>query len=183
MLTAMQVQDNVVISVSITRHYGPLSITLGADVTCEIAHEHSYQRAFNEITDTLIAEHKRQADRLKPTEGRREGPPSTGNKMTQPSADRGASPSETTRKFPAEFVESEEKSGKRYYKVAGGDFVKYGVRIWPDDEEVMLDFGHNPWTKLPTGRHPLPEGWEAVASMAGRKPVKVIALVPENVEF
>ena len=183
MLTAMQSDDNVVITVTITRHYGPLSITLGADVTCEIAHEASYQRAFNEITDTLLAGHKRQADRLKPTDAKRTGPPSSGNHQSKPSPDRGAEPSQTVRKFPAEFVDIEEKSGKRYYKIAGGDFVRYGVRIWPEDEDVMSDFGVEPWRHLPTGRHPLPEGWIALASMAGRKPVKVIGLLPDDVEF
>lgn len=183
MFTAMQSNDQVVVKVSITRHYGPLSITLGADVVCEIAHEASYQRAFNEITDTLLAEHKRQADRLKPTSTKPAGPPSSGNQMTQADAGRGAEPSGTTQKFPADFVDIEEKSGKRYYKIAGGNFVRYGVRIWPEDEDVMSDFGVEPWKHLPTGRHPLPEGWVALASMAGRKPVKVIGLVPEDVEF
>lgn len=183
MFTAMQEGDNVTVEVSITRHYGSFSITLGAAVPCEIGHEAAYQRAYNEITDTLLSEHKRQAERLRPTESRRTGPPSSGNQMSQPSPDGGADPSSTTRRFPAEFVVIEEKDRKRYYKIAGGNFLKHGVRIWREDEEVMLDFPHSHWDTLPTGRHAIEPGWEAVASMAGRNPVKVIHLVPKNVEF
>lgn len=34
--------------------------------------------------------------------------------------------------FPAKVLTGEIKSGKVYWKIAGGMFVKYGVRVWPE---------------------------------------------------
>lgn len=181
--TAMQLGDNVTITVQITRNYGPLSLTLGVSAECEVLNEAARQRAINEMTDTLMLEHRRQVERLKPTSSNKSGPPSSGDQMSPGNPTHDGTPSAATEIIDVDYIDVEEKGGKKYYKVMGGKFKRYGVRIWPEDEEVTGGVPELNFAYFGTGRHPVKAGYRALVSMAGDKPLKVLQILPAEVDF
>jgi hypothetical protein len=182
--TAMQSEDDVAIEVSITRHYGSISVTLGARVTCEVTTPHAMTRAYDETVDSLIREHRRQAERLRGVSGETSKP--TGTAGGTEGA--GVNPSQeidgTTEMIAVEVIEVELKDEKRYYKVRGGRWTKHGVRLWISDPLTVAGVKDIKWEELRIGKTDVRKmGLRAVLSMAGAKPVKVLQLLPGDVEF
>jgi hypothetical protein len=84
-----------------------------------------------------------------------------------------------TETMPVTALEVEVKSGKRYYKVKGGKYIKWGVRIWPDahiTEALPFDLGDLAVGDNDVSAHAL----EAVISMDGDKPIKVLDVSSRN---
>lgn len=184
MFTAMQSDnDRVIICVKLTRHYGPYSIELGAEVDCEIGHEAARSRAFDEIMDTLVLEHRRAAERLRVQKLEQSGKPRSSelglSEMEQPNG----SPSAQTDTFEIVGISIDVVNGKRAYKVHGGRWKKFGVRAFIEDERVTNAVPPLGWDELKPGKHKVKGGLRALVSMAGDTPHKVLQILPADVEI
>jgi hypothetical protein len=181
--TSMEMSNQAAdVTVSITRHYGQFSIEIGATVPCDLrGGEADRMRAIDEITDTLIKEQRRQRERIVSREAG--GLPDKVNGQPKgESADKAEVPG-TTQIIPVVAISVEEKSGRRKYRVHGGNFMRYGVVVYPQDDGV--DFGVTGLQpeKLLIGNNKLAQPMRAVLSMAGTKPVKVLQMLPANVDI
>lgn len=89
-------------------------------------------------------------------------------------------PMGTTKIVPASRIIAESKGGKWYFKIAGGEFDKFGVRVW---DEVMkeIPFLQEDWF-MGQGEAKFPSGWKMEVEMKGGKPVKVIRLIATKPE-
>lgn len=76
-----------------------------------------------------------------------------------------------------EYLQTETKDGKLYYKVIGGQFNKYGVRVWLDDSVMSPELKKQIGDARPTdtGRINL-VGCKASVQMVNNKPTKVVRL-------
>lgn len=81
-----------------------------------------------------------------------------------------AAPDETT--FMGDEIVVESKSGKLYYKIVGGPYSKYGIRVWP---EVLEEFGVKV-DQLKGGKSYKLARWCHVALKPDGKPEKVIKI-------
>lgn len=75
--------------------------------------------------------------------------------------------------FEGGCIEVEVKGGKRYYKLKGGRFAKYGVRIWP---ETLADAGID-HSQLENGDNPITPRKAKISIGRDGKPEKVIKLL------
>ena len=87
----------------------------------------------------------------------------------------GASEEKPAPKMEREVVEAEglaveTKDGKRYFKLKGGKYTKFGVRVWP---EVLEQAGINTKTVMPT---PLSGEMVVEVDPVTKKPVRVASL-------
>lgn len=183
--TVMQTNtDEAIIRVSITRHYGNISVELGADVLCQIGSDAARQRAYDEIFDTLINDHRRQAERMRPV-ATMSGKPSADGElgMNAASAPR-QDADEHSKVINITGISVEINKGARRYKVHGGAYNKFGVRIFPSDEAVVSAVPVIDWQNLSVEKvNPVTSGIRALLSMASGKPVKVLQLLPPDETF
>lgn len=86
-----------------------------------------------------------------------------------PKLSEGSKPGGSTERFLGERIVTELKDGKKYHKVMGGKWVKFGVRIWP---ETLRQADINPDDL--TASEPYQLGREVIITLDGDKPLKVI---------
>jgi hypothetical protein len=70
----------------------------------------------------------------------------------------------------------EERNGKRYYKLGGGRWLKFGVTAWP---EIFPAVGLEPGD-FQTGRQPFPSGYKMEVELENDKPKKVRRLIAKG---
>lgn len=149
--------EQQVFTVQIAKNYGDTSVTFGYSATFTTSNENERQQAFK-VCQWVIAEQFKEFER---NELFRTAPPPQSMKTT-------AYPHED---FVYTSIEVENKSGKLYYKLKGGKYEKFGVRVWP---EVLKAAGVNP-DQFQPGTYPLTG--KAVVMMVEKEG----RLVPKNV--
>lgn len=77
-----------------------------------------------------------------------------------------------TRTFDAEYIEVGYANGKKTYRVFGGPFTKFGIRVWP---ETLSKLGLS--TSLDVGQHPFTQA-VVIELNDDSNPQKVIGLAP-----
>jgi hypothetical protein len=70
----------------------------------------------------------------------------------------------------------EERNGKRYYKLGGGRWLKFGVTAWP---EVFAPVGLDA-SNFAAGRSPFPSGYKMEVELENDKPKKVRRLIAKG---
>lgn len=146
----------VKISMSISKHYGAESVAIGAEKTYLIASPHDHLRAVDALAAAIHEMHEHYASAHLP--------------QTNPTS--GLSPrgiADALEEIKVEEIKVEEKGDKRYYKLAGGKYAKWGVRVW---DEVLDASGIN-GQDLPVGVSPM--SGRATVMLREGKPHKVIA--------
>lgn len=81
----------------------------------------------------------------------------------------------TTKLIPATEIRVTMDKGKKYYKVAGGEYTEHGINFWP---EHMKQCGVNP-KLIPDEGYKLKEGTQALIEMVDGKPKRVLKLTRE----
>lgn len=163
--------------VEITRHYQTSSITIGLTSTIMAESREDLTRAYSEMIDHLIDEHRVQLERL---HGNLPQPQTGGRQAVAPSDI--TTPGESE-EFDVEHVEIEIKGNKRYYKLLGGKYTKHGVRIWLDPSTVgAVDFIN--WADFTPGKHDLMAyNLKCKIGMNGDKPTKVLQVFQRGGTF
>lgn len=177
LVTSQRETNSTAITVGITRHYGKISIELGATIYVEAASFLDFNAAYNELYDRVIDEHRIIAAKLAATSALSSTSPQPNGTAPQPSAAPAVKPATAggDETFLAETLSIEKRNGKRYYSVRGGRWQKFGVRLWPDAHILQnLDWDI---TALPEGDHMPPRPLTAIIEMRDEKPVKVRALI------
>lgn len=144
------------LKVSITRHYGSVSIEMGIEADHEIATPAARKAAYDSLVSIVNAEH----DRL-----------SAGGSMPQASVPIGneGGGKKTTVTVACTRMNVEVKNGKRYYKVRCGEWQQHGVNYWP---ETMRLNGVDP-TKIPLEGYTL-DGYLADVEIEDGKAKRVL---------
>ena len=159
-----QSSTSVKITVNVTRNYGKQSIELGAEFTIDATNEAELSRAYDELYTVVMLQHKAVVERVTREMNQQPAPPPAANRPVSGEV------------IDVEFVEREDKKGKSYYKVKGGKFAKWGVRLWPD-QSVLADVdGIFNIDDLDEGDNEPDIPLKAVIQMNGEKPVKVLRL-------
>lgn len=151
----------ITISAKLSRRVGLETIELGIERTVRVANSEERSKHFYALEVLLRHEMGVYLSEFAP-----DIPPQGGEDMQ---------PMGTTKIVPASRVVAEMKKGKWYFKVAGGEFDKFGVRIW---DEVMheIPFLQEDWF-MGDGEVKFPNGWKMEVEMRGDKPVKVLRII------
>lgn len=162
-MSKYQASDRVTVKVKMTRHMGNMSVEYGAECIVVAGTPAELNEAYDECMRQVIFQHHRAIEKL----------PGAIRSMGGQSSSATPTATET---MPITMVEKEVKKGKPYYKVKGGKYVKWGVRIWPDPqivEALPFDLVDMADGDNDVSAHQL----QAVISMDGDKPIKVLEIV------
>ncbi len=153
--------EHVTLSFSMTKHYGAVDVQFGYSAPFTVPNEKRLARAFLFCREMVEKEfdafergtlHKLSTAFVKP-------------EASQPASQ----PSTETVSFFGDTLEVERRDDKLYYKVKGGQFEKFGVRVWPE----VLKAGGVDIPKSP-GSYSLAR--DVLAQIQGDKVKKVIAI-------
>lgn len=150
------------LKVSITRHYGSVSVEMGLESDFEISSPAARKAAYDTLISAVNSEH----DRLSAGGSI---PQSSGGISSSGGGGREVLTVACTR------MTVEMKSGKRYYKVQCGEWQQHGVNYWP---ETMRLNGVDP-TKIPDVGYSL-DGYMADVEMVDGKAKRVLKVYKAN---
>ena len=159
------------ITVTITRKFNNADITLGLDMAVTVGSELELRKKYEQAYDQLTEEHKALIERMA-----RENPSSVPKPVQQASAT-----GSQIVTIDVSEIYAESKGGKTYYKVRGGNFQKWGVRLWLDDSVIadvkeLLDF--DSIKQYPFHSNDATILLRADIAISGGKPQKVVRLYP-----
>jgi len=142
------------ITVQITKNYGGVSVTLGWSGVFVVRSSGDVRAAFQTAHDTVESQFGWfERDKLPSVNAPLAGSADAGNAQ-----------------FFGDVIEVEQRNGKTFYKIKGGQWEKFGVRVWP---EVLKAAGIDP-DQLPVGESRLAR--DCAVEMNGDKPKKVISI-------
>lgn len=147
------------LSAQISKNYGAVVVTFGTSESFEILSSSHERMAYELMLDSINAEFAYyEAERLPRVNiGNADGPEGVGR--------------DDLDVFPAIRLNVSMKSGKYYYNVTGGRWMKHGVLVWPEAlkmAEIDID-------AIPTDGLDL-KGYTAWAQMDGTNPKKIVRL-------
>ena len=148
------------LKVTVSRTIGADTYTIGLMQTVDVDNPLTLRGHWEEMRQTILSE----LARISPFQSGSSS--SAGNS--------GAGQGEPDDVFNAERIEVTQTNGKRYFRVFGGRWGKFGVAIW---EETLLAAGY-PAAMIPDKGIAL-EGFKAYAKMEGGKPKKITKLAKE----
>jgi hypothetical protein len=150
------------IRASLSRNYGPITLTLDAEELLTLDDEATARdirrQTFEALTMALADQHMHFA-----TEQLR----ALADLIPDPAQRSGG---DDTRLVEADVLSVELRDGKKRCRVKGGIYSKYGVTVWP---EVLEKLDLPPEAREP-GEHELDPGLSMVVQMNGDKPKKVV---------
>lgn len=118
---------SVVLNVTLTKHWGGVSVTYGFQGTFTVTDNKSIRRAYaqceSEVNTQFAFFEQMGLHRMN-------APTMPGGSQSD-GAGQSSSGAETT-VFLGDVIVTEQKDDKMYYKVVGAQYGKYGVRVWPE---------------------------------------------------
>lgn len=141
------------IQASITKHFGGVDIQFTYGAQFDVENDSDRFAAFEFVVHAIEQQFEQYGEKL-PT-------------MKAPTASGSA---RETVSFTGDSILKESKDGAAYFKIKGGEYKKFGVRVWP---EVLKRAGIN-GDLLTFGEHPL--GRECVAEVRDGKITKVTSI-------
>lgn len=173
-------ESGMKVKVSITRHYGSVSVELGAEMDIFATNPEHLSNAYSDLYDHVINEHKTMAARLASAARPPAGESSAGT-------DSKTKNHETPAEIAVDFLTVDFKQNKRYYLVKGGIFSKFGVRLWLDPKVIEAVRDEITFSKLEIGDNVPPVPLVAEIAYEGTIPKRVnrlrLATKPEEVKF
>jgi hypothetical protein len=162
------------ITVNVNRKYNKQDISIGASVTIETTSGSALAAAYDDLYAEIMKQH-----RLLIEKAARELADTPAVAPPAPPAP----PAPQTVTIDVTHINKEFKADKAYFKVKGGKFEKFGVRLWLDssvigDVDNWIDFD-----ALPAGDSEPDEELKAVIQMRGDTPVKVLKLILADSEI
>lgn len=155
----MKRADNTIrVEVNITRHYGQVSVSLGASLWVVADSADAVTAAYDETVDRVIELHRHELARIK-------------SHVSIGSAPEKATGDTDAETWDVEKIVVDLEKGKKYYRLMGGPFTQWGVRLWLDRSivgEVDYDF-----KDLEPGEYPPPFPMRFSIAGTVEKPGKV----------
>jgi hypothetical protein len=156
---AIEQGEKRTLSMKISKTYGGVVLELGLSSQFTIRKETDLFRAFDMLAADLKAQFEAQERKTVST-----------MKPPQQQAAAAGAASGITNRFFGDTIILEMKDGKPYYKIYGGQFSKFGVRVWP---ETLRAAGVDPDAVLTTGT---PLGRDCVAEVVNGRVKKVLEI-------
>lgn len=168
--------NTIKITVSVTRKYQKQDITVGAEI--DILSSSGVASAYEALYDSVMMQHRlivERAARSMPMPEPKNGVAIEEEEEEGEGEDENPRNNNNYVEIEVESINLEYKGTKPYYKVKGGKFSKWGVRLWTDPIVIkavsrLIDF-----KEFKAGDNPV-EGIAAQIEMNGDKAIRVSKL-------